>query len=285
MEKPIRLIIHADDAGMSHGSNVAVMDNLLTGAVTSASVMVPCPWFPEFAAFAKENSHLDIGIHLTLTSEWVHYRWRPVADGVPSLLDSEGFMHKGPLEVVERATVADVEKECRAQIERALLFGVKPTHVDSHMFTLLMPKFLDVCRRVAADYGLPYLRPLAFPMRESAPKSAQGFLSRWEKVQDFIRETPGPVVDQILIEGPASADGYEARLAHYHNLLRSLKPGLNEWLCHPAINHPESGVIMWGGWHIVRDDEHRIFSEASTRALIKELGIQLTTWREVAALG
>lgn len=280
MEKPIRLIIHADDAGMSHAANAAVMDMLLSGAITSTSVMVPCPWFPELAAFARENSHLDIGIHLTLTSEWDHYRWRPVAEGVPSLLDSQGFMHKTVKEMVAAATAADVEKECRAQIERALQFGIKPTHVDSHMFTLLAPKFLDVSRRVAADYGLPYLRPLAF----TAPRSTPNSFRNLEQVRAHIRETPGPVVDRVIMERPGD-EGYESRLAYYQDLLRSLKPGLTEWLCHPSLDHPDSAAMMWGGWHVTRYDEYRIFAEPSTRELIKQLSIQLTTWREVAAQG
>lgn len=281
MQKPIRLIIHADDAGMSHATNLAVMENLLSGAITSASIMVPCPWFPEMAAFAKENSHLDLGVHLTLTSEWKHYRWRPIADGVPSLLDSEGFMHRRVQDVVANATVADVEKECRTQMERALQFGIKPTHIDSHMFTLLTPKFYDVCLRVAEDYGIPYLRPVELP--ETAPFADGDY---WGEVYAAIKATRGPIVDTIVMETPANGcDGYEARLAHYQNILRSLKPGLNEWLCHPALKHPDSVTVMPGKWPEVRDDESYIFAAPSTRALIKELGIQLTTWREVAAQG
>lgn len=275
MSKPIRLIIHADDAGMSHGSNLAVIDALQTGAVTSTSVMVPCPWFPEFAAFAVANSHLDIGIHLTLTSEWRHYRWRPVAEGVPSLLDAEGFMPRTVEEVVMRATPEDVAKECRAQIERALRFGIKPTHMDSHMGTLFTPQFVDVYLGLAEEYGITAMKPLALFGQELPPGDW-----RWH-VLARMKASPGPHVDMLAAEGATAARDYEARREHYHNILCGLRPGLNAWLVHPALNHPETGAIM--NIPELREDEYRICSDPTTRSLLRDLGIQLTTWQEAAS--
>ena len=133
------LIIHADDIGMSHSVNKATIEAFKAGIVTCGSIMVPCPWFTEFAAYYRENPGLDIGVHLTLTSEWKYYRWGTVAskDKVPSLIDEEGFMWRSYEEFNQHAKPEEVEIELRAQIERVLQFGIKPTHIDTHMGTCL----------------------------------------------------------------------------------------------------------------------------------------------------
>src|SRR6476646_3494207 len=127
------IIIHADDLGETHAVNAAATQALEGGAVNSASMMVPCPWFPEIADFAKSHPDADLGLHLTLTSERVYYRWGPVApaDKVPSLVDQNGYFHHEWKEG-EHIDAKEVEIELRAQIERALAMGVRPTHLDSH---------------------------------------------------------------------------------------------------------------------------------------------------------
>ena len=132
------IIVHADDIGMSHSVNTASIEAFKHNMVTSGSIMVPCPWFPEIADYAKQHPELDLGIHLTLTSEWKYLRWRPVApiDKVPGLLDEQGFMWKSERQTAMQATPQEIETELRAQIDRALAFGIKPTHLDTHMGTL-----------------------------------------------------------------------------------------------------------------------------------------------------
>src|SRR6267378_983818 len=127
------LIVHADDVGVTHSVNAATIQALESGLVNSASLMVPCPWFPEIADYAKSHPAADFGLHLTLTSERVYYRWGPVAskDKVPSLVDQNGYFHHdwSPETHIDPK---EVEIEIRAQVARAFAMGVKPTHLDSH---------------------------------------------------------------------------------------------------------------------------------------------------------
>src|SRR5690606_22315850 len=131
------VIFHSDDAGMSHAANLGTIRAIEEGVVTSASIMMPCPWVPEFAQYVLENPDVDAGLHLTMNSEWDLYRWGPVAGkAVPSLMDAHGYLSDGVREFAERATPDDVEAEIRAQIEHAESMGIKPTHIDTHMGAL-----------------------------------------------------------------------------------------------------------------------------------------------------
>src|SRR5271163_291745 len=152
------VIIHADDLGMTHSVNAASIKGLESGLVTSASIMVPCPWFPEMADYAKGHPDADLGLHLTLTSERVFYRWGPVAprDKVPSLLDANGYFHLNWTETTN-IDAKEVEMELRAQIEKALAMGVRPTHLDSHQYRLFEngKDIFQSVLRVAHEYKLP----------------------------------------------------------------------------------------------------------------------------------
>ncbi|MGC2754844.1 MAG: polysaccharide deacetylase family protein, partial [Candidatus Acidiferrum sp.] len=152
------VIVHADDLGMTHSVNAASIKGLETGLVTSASIMVPCPWFPEIAEYAKAHPETDFGIHLTLTSERVFYRWGPVGprDKVPSLVDSNGYFHLDWTEAT-RIDAKEVELELRGQIEKAMAMGVRPTHLDSHQYRLFEngKEIFQSVLRVAHDYKLP----------------------------------------------------------------------------------------------------------------------------------
>src|SRR5882724_5544190 len=126
------IIVHADDLGETHAVNAAAIKALQGGTVNSASLMVPCPWFPEIADYAKSHPDADFGLHLTLTSERVYYRWAPVAsaDKVPTLIDANGYFHHD-WEHNTQISSQQAEIELRAQIERAFVMGLHPTHLDS----------------------------------------------------------------------------------------------------------------------------------------------------------
>ena len=157
------VVVHCDDIGMCHAANVGAFEALDRGPATCGSLMVPCPWFSEAAQLAASRPEVDLGVHLVLNSEFEHYRWGPVsgASRVPSLVGSDGCFPATPAEVAARAEPGEVEIELRAQVERALAAGIDVTHLDAHMGTVLMPRFVDIYRRLAVEYRLPAfaLRP------------------------------------------------------------------------------------------------------------------------------
>src|SRR6266850_5166479 len=152
------LIVNADDLGMAHSIDSASTQAIETGAIRSASIMVPCPWFPSIAAYARSHPQADLGLHLTLTSEWKTYRWGPVLSKtqVPSLLAPDGYFYQTEAAAVAHIDPREAEAEIRAQIERAQAAGIHPTHLDSHMGVLYRTRpLLEVLLRVAREYRLP----------------------------------------------------------------------------------------------------------------------------------
>jgi chitin disaccharide deacetylase len=275
------LIVHADDVGMSHNVNVATIDALKKGMVTSASIMVPCPWFPEIAAYAKQHPELDFGLHLTLTSEWRTYRWRPVApvDKVPGLLDAEGFMWRSERMTAQKATPQEVETELRAQIERALAFGLKPTHLDTHMGALYArPDFFDVYAKLGREYGIPIMAMRPTPELEAMAKLA-GIPITSERLRKL--DADGFALLDYLSTG-VRGKGYEERRRAYHEFLKNLKPGVTMLIVHLGLDVDELKAITnsWADRHA----DYRVFTEPETQALMGELGIKLTTWRDLGRL-
>src|SRR5919206_673696 len=169
------LIVHADDLGMAHSVNAATIKAFESGLVNSGSIMVPCPWLSEIATYARANPQADLGLHLTLTSEWTSFRWGPVTpkDRVKSLLDKDGYFYLTETEAASHADPKQVELEITAQIERARALGIQPTHLDSHMGTLYQNKALfEVFLRVARSQKLPIRVAKTWFARTDFPSSA-----------------------------------------------------------------------------------------------------------------
>lgn len=272
------LMVHADDLGMSHSVNVASIEALKKGMVTSGSIMVPCPWFPEIAAYAKQHPELDLGLHLTLTSEWKYLRWRPVAspEKVKGLLDPEGFMWRSEVDTAKNATPQEIETEIRAQIERAIAFGIKPTHLDTHMGTLYTRRdFFDVYTKLGKEYGIPVM-----VMRPTPEAIQYGKLIGSPIGEDALKkiEADGFVMLDYLntgVQGKTPAERKEA----YKNFLRTMKPGVTMLIVHLGMNDAELKATT-GSWE-QRYGDFLAFTDPEIEALIKELGIKLTTWREM----
>ena len=256
------LIIHSDDAGMSHASNAGTSEALDYGIVTSVSMMMPCPWVAEFAQYLKENPNTDVGLHLTLTSEYDFYRWRPVAGkpAVPGLADQQGCLWDNNGLAYEHATPDEVETEIRAQIDRAVTMGIQPTHLDSHMGTLFgNPEFAERYVKVGIEKNIPILMAAGFPVSEN------------------VWDAGLPVIDHVH----ASSYDWKTtnKTSHYVEAIRNLKPGITEMIVHCTKPNDVILHINGGRDHLYGDYTALISPEV--KKAIEEEGIILTTWREL----
>lgn len=266
------LIVHADDLGMTHSVNAASIQALESGLVNSASMMVPTPWFPEIADYARNHPDADFGLHLTLTSERVYLRWGPVAprDKVSSLTDPSGyFFHDW--ESGAHINAAEAELEIRAQIEKALAMGVHPTHLDSHQYRLIATKqeLFTAFVHVAHDYKIPY-----FVTRD--------WFSQHEYLERSIPAGDIVIDHSVTIEPSVLADKWAD---FYIRALRSLQPGVTEFVIHTAFDNEEMRAATrerdtWGAAWRQRDFD--FFTSAQFRKLLGEQNIRLISWRELA---
>lgn len=268
------LIVHADDLGMAHSVNAATIKAFESGLVNSASIMAPCPWLSEIAAYARANPQADLGLHLTLTSEWTSFRWGPVmpSDKVKSLLDKDGYFRLTETEAAAQADPKEVELEITAQIERAKALGIQPTHLDSHMGTLYQNKALfEVFLRVARNHKLPV-------------RVAKTWFARADFLPSILK-ADDVYIDRVLDINPTVAPGDWAKF--YADAIRKLEPGVTEIVIHLAyddaemrgatFNHPD-----WGAAWRQRDFD--FFTSEEFRKLLQENQIKLITWRELAKL-
>jgi hypothetical protein len=256
---PIQLIVRTDDIGMSHSVNQAMKQLVSTGMPVSVSVMFACPWYQEAVDILKQYPNASVGIHLVLNSEWKYYRWGPVAGAaaVPSLVDENGFFFPAADALRQHnPNVAEVEKELRAQIERALRSGVKIDYVDYHMGTAVMwPDFQEVTERLAREYGLGMSH--YFGETEDSPQYAAA---------------PARKVDSLKV------------------MIGRLKPGLNLVITHVGIDDAELGALLdmntsdpLPDMSKNRQGELTALTSTQFGAALKARNVVLLTYRDVIA--
>jgi len=252
------VVVHVDDIGMSTAANAGAF-RALAGAATCGSVMVPCPAFGEAARAARERPELDLGVHLTLNAEYETLRWGPVLDDVPGLVSPDGGMWRTLAEVVEHATSEEVERELRAQIERAREAGIDVTHVDSHMGTVMHARFIDVYVRLVRDYQLPALLP-RIRREQVEPLGLAEKLERTIGLIDLAEADGFPIFDHL----DANSLSFEAGTGRDHNVrrLEELEPGLNYLITHCAQGGAELESITPESWR-QRAEEAEIYSDGT----------------------
>jgi len=267
------LILHADDLAVAHSEDAASFDALDKQAVTSASIMVPCPWLPEVADYAKAHPDADLGLHLTLTSEWKTYRWGPVEskDKVPSLLDPSGYLWPDTPQSVGALKADEAEREIRAQIERAVAMGIHPTHVDSHMGTLFSrPNLFAVYVKVAREYKLPFLAFIA----PDTPKELSSVLSSKDVLLNSV----------VIADPSVHPSDWNA---FYANAIKNLKPGVTEIIVHlghddaelqaVTVDHADYGAA----W---RQRDYDVVTSPEFKKLLEDNHVILIHWKDLKKL-
>jgi predicted glycoside hydrolase/deacetylase ChbG (UPF0249 family) len=263
------LVIHADDLGMAHSVNRATFEALEKGWVTSASILVPCPWFAEVARWAKAHPQADLGIHLALNSEWTTFRWGPLSpvDEVGSLLDADGYLPLDETGVVGKAKPAEAERELKAQVDRARKSGIALSHLDSHMAMLFnTPELFDVYRRLGEQYDLPIL------LEREGNRTSGG---------------PGPdpeaLVDRVLSINPGVPPAQWR--STYEAMLAPLKPGVYQLIVHLAYDDEEMrGATAdhpdWGAaW---RQADLDLVRSQAFRDFLRAQGFVLVGWKDLS---
>jgi predicted glycoside hydrolase/deacetylase ChbG (UPF0249 family) len=266
------LIIHADDLGAAHSIDAASFAAMDKREISSASIMMPTPWVTEVAAYARAHPNADLGLHLTITSEWHTYRWGSVtpADKVPSLLDSVGTFPDDDSLVALRAKPAEVEREIRAQVERALVMGIRPTHLDSHMGALFTtPALFATYVKVARDYHLPFLAVRGDPRTAPQPPLS---------ARDILLDTV------VTADPTIRPDQWKA---WYLKSIANLKPGLTEMIIHLGSDDSELQAVTvnhepWGSAWRQRDTD--VMSSAEFKKALQDNHVILVTWKELGKL-
>ena len=267
------LILHVDDLAMCHGANHAYLELAAAGVVTCGSVMVPCPWFREIAEAAAADPKLDVGVHLTLTSEWPHYRWRPLSttSRASGLIDDDGYFWRDVASLRPHLVPEAAEAELRAQIECALAAGIRPTHIDAHMAAAMLPESIGLHVRLAEDYGVVPVLPRAIRW---APERAS-----YAEAVARLDAAGRPVIDHFRGTQPVEAEVTQRR---YREAIESLPPGVAHFALHATMpGEIETIAPQHAGWRI---REYDLFRSGKVAEWCAELGIATIGYREIQLL-
>lgn len=269
------LIIHADDVGFSHASNVAVFEGLTRGSLTCTSALVAAPWFAETAKLQRAHLEADIGVHMALTAEYEAYRWRSIS-GIASLHAPDGGVWRDVASVSRHVSIDDARAELRAQIEHALAMGVDVTHLDTHMGAVMLPKYLPVYVDLAIEYRLP----IFFQRLTSKRLEAHGDAGAVYIEQSAKLEARGYSLIDHMIWLTLSEVAPDDKVAQFKEWFAGLRPGLTHFITHPAAGGAELDA-MTPADAAHRAKEAEIFGSRKMREYCEGLGIKLIGYREI----
>jgi predicted glycoside hydrolase/deacetylase ChbG (UPF0249 family) len=276
-----KVVIHEDDVGMTHGANTAFVELSERGTCSSGSVMVPCPWFPEAAGIARTHSALDLGVHLTLTSEQKPYRWRPLTTPPKSAGLTDAFGYFWPdVPTARKAEPDAVEAELRAQLETAYAAGIDVTHLDAHMGTAQMPEFVNIFRRLGREHRLPVL--LVKDLSRYNPASYAGPLdtAEYDKAVAAARADDDPIFD-IVIETPWTRKTNAEKA--YRAIFAEIPEGLSFLSMH--FNAPGDFEVVNPEFAYIRTEEYALFRTARIGEWVREFGIEVIGMRALRDRG
>src|SRR5438477_5677708 len=275
------LVLHIDDVGMCHGSNIAFLELTRSHGVTCGSIMVPCPWFREIAAAAAGDRSLDLGVHLTLTSEWPHYRWGPLStrSRASGLVDEHGYFPRNCVELRARLDVEAAEIEFRTQIDRALDAGIDVTHLDTHMGAALVPELVDIYVRLGLEYRLPILLPREIDSYIGVLRMGETTSGIYERIIAQLDARDLSLFDRFRMTPEPPGRDVEAT---YRTMIEMLPSGATFFALHcNAPGDIEAIVPPRAHW---RTDEYRLFGSGAPMRWIADAGIRAIGMREVRDL-
>ena len=273
------IILHADDIGMCDEANKAAFEILDANYIQSAAGMPPCPNFEDFISWAKEHPEEDLGLHLTLTSEWKTYRWATVTDtaDVPGLIDPEGKMWHEVPDVVMHASAEEVEKEIRAQIEKSIALGYRPDHIDTHMGTLYGSyDYVKAFFKVAQEYKIP-ANVIDLSDSETVSKFKEAGYPIDDRWISLASEYTLPKLDNFT--SVPTGKTYDEKIQNFKNLINALKPGITEIIFHPSVD-TENLKTITNSWQ-QRVWEYEMFSDPELIHFFEEEDIVFTNWKEI----
>jgi predicted glycoside hydrolase/deacetylase ChbG (UPF0249 family) len=272
------VIIHADDIGMCHASVTAFKDLVEFGSISSAATMVPCSWFPEVAAFCKTHRGVDVGVHLTLTSEWEGYRWGPISTREPAtgLLDEEGYLHRREAGAWAHADPAAAQIEMAAQVTRALAAGIDVTHIDVHMSTIIHPKFIRGYAQLAAQQRLPTMLLRTFQADDQAFALDPETAAIASELVAQMEAQGLPLIDSMAM---LPLDQPAERIEQAKKVLSNLRPGITHFVIHPSPDTAELRAIA-PDWQC-RVADYQAFSDEGLRRWIKSSGLHVLGYRAI----
>lgn len=272
------LILSADHMGGAYEFNRPGQELLLTGSVQSASVLVPCVWFDEFADWARQNPGHDLGVCLCLNSANPLYRIRPLSDrgDVPSLVDTDGAFWGSLVQVAIQADAQEVELELRRQIDRARAAGIQPTHLATHLGSLLIrPDLTEIYLRLAREYWIPAVIPELTAERLKSVRE-KGFPLADETIE-LIARYPLPKLDDIRFI--PDAESYEQKREEFLTLVKGLPPGLTQIVLHPA-DHTKALERVSPRWKN-RLWEAELLQDPAVHEMLDSEQVILTNWKDI----